>query len=274
MKPAVIVPDDPDGKTIIADAGSIIQLADQTVMYRDRVSPITRRADERLVRYGKADKPVLGWMRGPLFIKQSKGPTFLVTTSNEESVSAWDRFRFKIGRARTKDASEWLVPWLVRNGAKYPAELRAVVREFGGKPIKNEGFDARCAKAFQLILSTEIDMASAKAAKKAAKKGGKKAAKSATPARAAKSEKGKATKTKVKADSGRVTRAHDDHIIKRLVKENPRRAGSEKAKVWDKLRKGMTVGEFLAKGGKRGAVALYVRSGWVKLLKPKGDSDE
>lgn len=281
LKPTVIVADNPEqDKTVIADAGSVVQMEDQTVMYRDRISPITHRGDEVLVRYGKADKPRLGWITRAFVTSAEwknvkKGPTFLVTTKDEASVGAWDLFRLRIGRARSKDASEWLVPWLVRNGAKYPTELRALVRQFGGKPIKNEGFDARCAKAFQLILKSEVDMATAKAAKK-----GKKSAKKAKRVAEEKETKAKSGKKSAKKskpaekDTGdRITSKHDSYIIKRLVKENPRRAGSAKAKIWDRLKKGMTVETFLTKGGTRGAVKRYIENGWIKLLRPKSESD-
>lgn len=277
LTPLTIVPDKPESKVLMADAGTIIKLADQQVFYRHRVSPITHRADEILVHYGKAKTPELGWITNRLDAKKAmkpvKGPTFLVTTKKEDSVSVWDRFRFKIGRARQRDAGEWLVPWLVRNGAKDPRELRALVRFLGGKPIKDEGVDARCSKVFSLILNTEIDMATAKASAKKHKKGKNTKAADVPEKKSKKTKKNKASKSSAR-ETDRITSKHDDYIIKRLVKENPRRAGSGKAKIWDKLKKGMTVGEFVAKGGPRGAVRHYVESGWVKLLRPKtGDAD-
>lgn len=281
LRPATIVADDPEVKSVIADAGTIVQLCDQTTLYRDRMSVITHRGDERLVLFGKPDKPKLGWLSvqslQPKAMKEvKKGPTFLVATGNEASASAWDRLRLKIGRARKGDASEWMVPWLARNGAKHPEELRALVREFGGKPIKNEGFDARCVKVFKLILHSEIDMATAKAAKKK----GKKAAKAkdvevkTTKKSSKKSAKEKPAKKEKSGGSDRITSKHDDHIIRRLVKENPRRAGSEKAKIWDRIKKGMTVGTFITKGGTRGAVRRYIQNGWIKLLRPAGESED
>lgn len=280
LKPFVVVSDDPEHKTVIADAGSVVQRCDQGALYRERVSPVTHRSDELLVRFGKPDKPTLGWL--PVQAKDSKatkavkkGPTFLVATKREEDASAWDLFRLKIGRARAKDPGEWIVPWLVRSGAKYPTELRALVRLFGGKPIKNEGFDARCAKALTLILSTEISMATAKAVKKSAKKGAKKAAEVETKkSKKTKVSKKTAAKSGKKSSDDNITKEHDGHVIRRLVKENPRRAGSNKAKIWAKLKKGMSVGEFVEKGGTRGAVRHYIRSGWAKLLKPKADTEE
>jgi len=285
LTPLVIVPHQSEEKTVIADAGSIVRMADQRVMYRDRHSPITHRADEVLVYYGKADKPHLGWVTNRLdakkIFKPVKGPTFLVQTKREEDASAWDQLRLLIGRARQRDADEWFVSWLAQHGEKHPQVVRRALRELGGKPIKNEPFDERCAKLFTIILNTEIDMKTAKASAKSAKKNKKskkavevvekKSKKTAKPAKASKSAKPSKVSGGVE-----VTKKHDDYIIRRLVKENPRRAGSKKAKIWDKLKKGMTVAEFVAKGGERGAVRKYIENGWAKILRPKsggGDSE-
>jgi len=278
MKPLVIVANNPDDKTVIADAGTVVRLCD-SAMYRDFLSPITQRGDEWLVKYGKPDKPTFGWLSSqtsePKTLKVvPKGPTFLVTSSNESLVSAWDVFRLKIGRARKADQSEWLVTWLVRNGAKYPQELRMLMREFGGKPIKNEGFDARCIRVFKLILKQEIDMATAKTV---AKQKGKKSSKKAKAEPETKHTKAKTSKTKTaktdKSGSDRITSKQDEYVIVRLVKENPRRAGSEKAKIWDRIKKGMTVSEFCTKGGTRAAVGRYIENGWIKLRRASGDSE-
>lgn len=278
MTPMVIVPDDPNAKVVIADAGTIIRLADQSTLYRERVSPITRRADEILVHYGKAKTPTLGWIthRHALpalkLMKPSKGPTFLVTTRDENSLIAWEQLRLKVARTRKSDPNNWIARWLATHGSKYPRELREVTRLFGGKPIKNEAFEDRCIRLFSLILNTELDMATAKKGKnKKSKKGKDAVEKTSKKSKKNKSGKKKSGK-KERVDSGtRITTKHDEHVIKRLVKENPRRAGSEKAKIWARLKKGMTVGEFVKKGGSRASVGRYIQNGWVKLLKPRGE---
>jgi hypothetical protein len=275
MVPMVIVPDDANGKTVVADAGTIIKLADQHTLYRNRVSPVTRRADELLIHYGKAKTPTLGWithLHGSKAMKPSRGPTFLVTTKQDDALMAWEKMRLKVGRARKPGTQMWIVPWLMKYGKAHPRELREVTRFFGGKPIANEEWKARVKRLFTLIYGTEeFDMATEKGkkhkktapqeeprtkkrGKKSSKKPGKKA-KQAKPSRV--------------SGSDRITVKHDAHVIKRLVQENPRRAGSQKAKVWDKLKKGMTVGEFVKKGGNRGAVRKYIEHGWIKLLKPR-----
>lgn len=269
MQPMVIVPDDPDAKVVVADAGSIIKLADQRALYRDRTSPITHRADEILVHFGKGEKPTLGWIshrHSSKSMKPSKGPTFLVNTKSEDGLDAWDQLRLKVGRARKSDTNIWIARWLATHGAKYPRQLREVTRLFGGKPIKNEAAGARIERLFSLILNTELDMATAKKGKKNKKsKKGK--------AREEKSSSKKSSK-KTKTKSDRISKKNDDDVIKRLVKENPRRAGTAKAKIWDKLKKGMTVGEFVAKGGSRASVGRYIQNGWVKLLRAKSSDDE
>jgi hypothetical protein len=169
----------------------------------------------------------------------------------------------------------WFAPWLAMNGQKYPRDVREVTRLFGGKPIKNEAFEARCQRLFNLILHTELDMSTAKAKNIAAKKGQKKAKRLAEEVSGKKQKKAKKGKDKPKAsgDFSSRSRDFDDHIIKRLIQENPRRAGSEKAKVWDKLKKGMTVSQFADKGGSRAIIAFYIKNGWVKLLRPSGSAD-
>lgn len=274
MEPMVIVPDHADDKPVIADAGSIVFLADQGILYRDWVSPVTRRADEILVQYGKADDRRFGWIThklDPKSMKPSRGPTFLVKTKADGKLSAWEQLRLKVALTRKRDPSNWIAPWLVEHGPKHPRELREVTRFFGGKPKKNEDFDTRCMRLFSLILHTELDMATAKSSK-GKKKKGKKNSKSAEKEVTKKSKKsGSKKSSKKEAKSGssdRISKSHDEHVIKRLVKENPRKAGSEKAKIWNKLKKGMTVGEFVEKGGSRASVGRYIQNGWVKLLRP------
>ena len=291
LKPFSIVAHDAEHKSVIADAGTVVALLNQRTLYREWTSPITHNADEVLVRYGNAGKETIGWLPAQVYapksMKAMEGPTFLVTTSKEESASAWDQWRIKIARARKH--GHWFGSWLAANGEKYPQELREVTRIFGGKTVRNEGFDIRWTRLIHLVLHTELDMATAKkSAKKAAKKGAKKVAKITKSAKSAKKSKGKEEKVvkakarktaapkkakKAKASSGdRITRKQDSYVIRRLVKENPRRAGSERAKVWARLKKGMTVETFLTKGGTRGAIKKYIENGWAKLLAPKGTS--
>lgn len=278
MEPMVIVPDVAEEKVVVADAGTIVRLMDQASLYRDRVSPITRRGDELLVQYGSPGKLKLGWLTNkqpPKIMKPSKGPTFLVTTKSEDALVAWEQLRLLVARTRKSDPTNWIAPWLANHGQKHPKLLREVTRYFGGKPIKNEPFEERCARLFQLILSVELDMATAKTSKsKKVSKKSKQSKKSKdieteTPTKKSKKNKKekkakeKPAKSKVKSD--RITKADDDRVIIRKIKENPRRAGSKKAKIWDKLKKGMTVGEFVAKGGARAIVGYYIKNGWVKL---------
>lgn len=270
MQPMVIVPHDAAQKPIIADAGSIIKLMDQRSLYRDVASPITLRPDEVLVQYGRPDNPKLGWIsykHPSKSLKPSVGPTFSVSTKSEDELDAWDQLRLKIAQSRHKYPGMWLVPFLASYGDKHPQLLRKVTRFFGGKPIKNEDLDARCTRLFQLILHTEIDMAVAKKMKKAAtKRVAKKstAKKSKSSKRTAKTS-AKAPAKKSRVTSARITKKDDDRVIIRLVKENPRTPGTKKAKIWDKLKKGMTVGEFTKKGGARNIVGRYIKYGWVKL---------
>jgi hypothetical protein len=140
----------------------------------------------------------------------------------------------KVARARKPGVQTWIVPWLMKHGKQHPRELREVTRFFGGKPIKNEELSVRVRRLFTLIYGTEaFDMATKTAKSKKAK---------------ASAKVSKKTTKKAKPSKDQVTAKQDEYVIRRLVKENPRRAGSEKAKIWAKLKKGMTVGEFVKKG--------------------------
>jgi len=279
LQPMTIVPDDAAGKVVVADAGSIVRLMDQTTLYRDYMSPITHRADEVLVQYGNVKTLALGWVSGRTDqLAPSKGPTFLVKTSNEEALTGWDRLRLKVARSRTKDPSNWIAPWLANHGAKHPRELREVTRLFGGKPIKNEDVEDRIVRLFTLILHTELDMATAKSKKSKVKKSAKsaktakveKAEKTTKKAKKVKGKEKAASKDKFSEKSDLVTRKFNDYVIKRLIKENPFREGSNRAKLWSKLKKGMTVVEFNAFGDGRARTELrhYRASGWIKLRRP------
>jgi hypothetical protein len=293
MAPVVIVPDalqEKDKreqmvptKPVIADAGSIIRRLDQNAMYRDRVSPITHRADEVLVLYGPPKKPRIGWLADRLpktALTPTMGPTFLATTKAEDQLSAWDRMRLKIALARKRDPSNWFASWLVRHGLKHQRELREVTRFFGGKAVLHEPFDARCARLFSLVLHTELDMATAK---KSAKKGkskktaktDKKAAVSKKTPKAAKAKKGKASKngTEFSASSHEFDGARIFRVSP-YIKENPYREGTGRADRWALLKKGMTVEQFVDKGGSRGAVKVYMERGWIKPLKLKKSSSD
>jgi hypothetical protein len=275
MQPLVIIPNDEQSKPVVADAGTIVELMDQSGLYRNHLSPITRTADEILVRYGTPKKIELGWLTNQLqdkAMKPTKGPFFLVKTKDESGLSAWDGLRLAMGRS-----GAWLVPWIVDHADQYKPQIREVVKAFGGKPIKNEPTEVRSQKLFSLILHAEMDVATAKAIAKSAKsskksKKGKSApeekpSKKSKKVKVAKAEKGE--KPTVANFTGR-SASHDDFVIRRLVKENPRRAGSDKAKIWDRIRKGMTIAEFCKKGGTRGAVGRYIQNGWIKLLPARG----
>jgi glycerophosphoryl diester phosphodiesterase len=89
-----------------------------------------------------------------------------------------------------------------------------------------------------------------------------------------KNKKEKKEKKDTLAKSDLITRKFDEHVIKRLVKENPLREGTARAKMWDKLKSGMTVSQFIQackgayEGRGRTELRHYVESGWVKLRRP------
>lgn len=282
MEPAVIVPDSMAEPVVVADAGSIVRLMDQSQLYREWVSPITRRVDERLVQYGTPKKLLMGWISSPMnshkHVKPVKGPTFLVRTKAEDALSAWERLRLLVANARKRDARYNLATWLATHGehAEHQKLLREVTREFGSTTVKNEPFADRFQRLCSLILhTTELDMASKKLKKTGKTAKGKKTVVEETSAKKSKKTAAKDKSAKAKKASEFSSRGHDfdNHVIRRLIKENPRRAGTEKAKIWDRIRKGMTVAEFCKKGGSRGAVGRYITNGWIKLLPPSTAPD-
>lgn len=240
--------------------------AEQTVFYRDRVSPITRNADEVLVHYGKSNKVKLGWLAVGTKLKSVKGPTFLVQTRDSNTVKGWDAMRLLISNARAKYSN--VAEWLAANREVQRPLIREVIRQFGGKVLKSHDNDTRVKNLLSLILHTEIEeMPATKKVTKKVPKSSKKEAATKVVKKAKKS----------KADSNgteRVGHAIDGHIIKRLTEggKSPFREGSAKEKEWRAIKKGMTVGELVEKGGRRGNVNFYVRKGWVKLLRPKKEA--
>jgi hypothetical protein len=279
LTPMAIVP---DGATepVLADAGSIVKLMDQKNLYRDRISPITRRADELLVTFGAPKKQMLGWITqriAPDAMKPVRGPTFLVRTKDEASLSKWDAMRFLVAKARKRNPSLWLGPWLLENGSSSPRLLREVIRFFGGKVGKSQD-DASVLtqQLFQLIFNMELDVATIKSSPKTKKAKATKTAKAEKPTKKAKASKNGTKPTGKKAGPPPSDRAKDDFVIKRLTEKghSPFREGTAKESQWKMIRKGMTVADLVAAGGKRGDVNWYIKKGWVKLLRPKSGAAE
>lgn len=284
LTPVVIVPEGTANPPIIADAGSIVRLMDQRQLYRDWTSPITRRGDELLVQYGPPKKLKLGWITNQLdakHVKPTKPPTFLVMSKKTDALTAWDQLRLLVANARKRDESISLGSWLATHGehADHQRLLREVTREFGGTPIKNEPFADRFQRLCLLILRTELDMATHKKTKKM-KKGKKGKVAVETKKTSKKTKATKATKTaktekpKRSSEFSPRSKDFDNHIIRRLIKENPRRAGTTKFKLWAKIKKGMTVGEFAKLpivGAARSEIGRYIEWGWIKLLPPNAE---
>jgi hypothetical protein len=281
LRPAVIVPEmSAPGKPTIADEGSIVELMDQRVLFRDRVSPVTRNADEILVRWGPKGKEALGWLGKNIVhsMKPVNGPLFLVKTKDSTRLSAWGQLRWLVASADARMLHKkrwWLVPWLLVHAKDNVPLLQKAIRDFGGRQ-KTDDPDVLSAHLVRLVTGQETDMATARSATKGGKKAAKKAGSKKDTKQAkkgtkhAKPEKEKAelppliTQKNAKLIKPRATDI-DEYTVRRLIKENPRRKGTKAAKKWDILKKGMTVADFIDKGGKRSTIAKYVRKGWVKL---------
>jgi hypothetical protein len=68
-----------------------------------------------------------------------------------------------------------------------------------------------------------------------------------------------------KAPPPRKAKYTDDMAIKVLAKENPYREGSKKAEQFALLKSGMTVRDFIKKGGTRGRLSAMVKFGRISV---------
>lgn len=70
---------------------------------------------------------------------------------------------------------------------------------------------------------------------------------------------------KVAGTRGRKPSIPNEAKVKVLVKENPRRSGTAAYKRFSLYKSGMTVGEYIKAGGKRGSLLKDVRKGFVSV---------
>lgn len=291
LREALIVPDHPNNRTpVILAAGAVVQLMDMRVMFRDRISPVTRRADEVLVRWGPKGKERLGWLSKDTPLKEVRGPLFMVRTADRVKLSPWDRIRYFIGRAdarQTHGKRWWLLPWLLANGAEFDVEVLKAIREFGGRADKKQtDTDVHVAHLYRLITGQEIDMKTEREAVKGSKKSSKKGSKVTKEVKVAKKAKGNG-KAEKPAKLGKLPafvssknhakyqreREFDVFTIKRLTKDNPHRPGSTQAKRWSILKKGMSIAEYVAKGGSRGTLSQWLKGGAAKIVRAGGGAE-
>lgn len=299
LRPATLVPESgKNEKPLIADEGTVVELMDMRVLFRNRISPITQRADEILVRYGPKGKEALGWLGKNMVnhMKPVKGPLFFIKSKSIDKLSPWGRIRYHVALADSKQIHKrrWsLVPWCAVYGEEHLTDVQQAIREFGGRSKPSEDCDAKCTHLYRLVTGQELDMA---AAKKATKKGKKTAAKKTTTAPAKTTKKSKKHKEKVAASAksnGKVSKKDlptvvteknrklftprstefDTYVIKRLQKENPYREGSSRGERWAILKKGMSVGEYVKKGGRKASILGYLKLGFVKLVTAKGGEE-
>lgn len=267
LSPTVIVPDSNEEKAFIADAGTIVKRAEQTVFYRDRVSPVTGTADEMLVHYGKSNKVRLGWLARGTKLAPVPGPTFLVQTRDPSTAQGWDAMRLLVSNARAK--YHGIGEWLAGNAAVQRSLIREVTTQLGGLITLKQSNEVRARNLLSLIIHTEIEEMPAvkqKETKKVAKGSVKASAKNVDKVSTKKVKKAKSA-----PKSERSGHSQDEFIIKRLTENgaSPFRPGSTKEQEWKLIKKGMTIAQLVEKGGKRGNVNFYVRLGHVKLLRPK-----
>jgi len=88
----------------------------------------------------------------------------------------------------------------------------------------------------------------------------------ATKSKAATSKKsGKAVAPKAPRGGGRPVLHTREQVITLLSKENPKREGTKAFKKWELYKNGMTVGEYLDKGGKRSTLRWDVLHGLISI---------
>ena len=112
-------------------------------------------------------------------------------------------------------------------------------------------------------------MSAVKASRKSGKTSSKKSSKKGSEKKGSEKKTSKKASKKTAAVSAGRTSAFSGKIIRRLVKENPRREGSKGYKNWTIYKKGMTYEEFLKAGGARSCLAKDIERKTVKLLPAK-----
>jgi hypothetical protein len=276
MQPMVIVPDgDTEShKPFIADAGSIVLLCDQRILYRNRTSPVTGHSDETLIKYHTAASapPQLGWIAVHginKLLKPVQGPTFLVRSRDENILAPWDVLRLKIAKSKMT-----VLGWLATHGEEHQQEIRKVIRDYGEKTFKSDTPEDRAKKLISIILKTEIEEMP-KPQKKGRKVRVEKVRKARTEKPARKEKRTKRVEKPVKKSKRaekpartRMTLSMNDYRIKRLEKPNFYN-GSSREELWDLLRKGMTIAEYVDAGGTRNMISQWAKKGNVKLIPSK-----
>lgn len=285
LREVLVVPESPQEKAVILSAGAVVELMDMRTFFRDRVSPITRNADELLIRYGQRGKEQLGWLAKGTPLKPVKGPLFFVKTADHAALAPWDRVRFFVARAdhkQTHGQRWWIAPWLIANVAMFDVEVKKAIRELGGRVDKEGDPDIHAAHLYRLVTGQELEMKAkdTKELKKANK--ANKNAKNAKAEKVAKKASKKADKQPTRkggypavvsqknAKQYDRDRGFDTFTIKRLTKENPHRPGSTQAKRWSILKKGMSVAEYVSKGGSRGTLSQWISTGAAKIVRAGG----
>lgn len=194
-----------------------------------------------------------GWLAANTKLKPATKKK-LANGFGELRIAAWDTLRSKITFHEGWDVMTWVATF----GHLNIPLLHAVIRELGGVVPKTDDPDTANVRVLRLVLNNkELKMSAVKASRKSGK--GKKTTSS-------KVARGHRAKSKKESRGGGRTSAFAGKVIRRTVKENPRREGSVGYKNWSIYKKGMTYEDFLKAGGVRGCLAKDIKRGHVKLV--------
>lgn len=262
LAPVIVVPKQEEGRPYwqgqVLTEGSVVG-----VMKKNSPSAITGKPNEITVKWKDAAGRVsLGWIAkgSPMDNKMKKKE--LSRAAGDIRVTGWDTVRYRCSVHPGWDVKKWVCVF----GDQNVPLLHAVIRELGGKvPKSDDPFEA-IKLVVKLSTGEVITMATAEKTKSTAKKSSKKN-RTTTKAEKSSSKKARGSKKQRNANgAGRTSQFAGMRII-RLVKENPRREGSNGYKSWNVIKKGMTYEEFIKAGGNAGSLRKEVALGRVKMKK-------
>jgi hypothetical protein len=255
-------------------AGSVVRLL------APKRSPVTEDTSEYYVAWHNCvGQEFSGWLPANVTFTQRRTSAALQYRSCDtpmERVSPWAQLRWRwSGGAGRLTFSQWLQNTRTKKEA---AVLALIVREFGGRVTEHDDVRTLATRIRRMVIP-HVGLSKESQMQLSTQKSSKgtpiilpSSSKKSTP-----SGKGKKTASKKTAVAKKGKKTATQHIgraskfagctFKKLVKENPRNAGSVGHKMWDKLRTGMTYEQYIANGGGRSHLAWDIAHGHVKVIR-------
>lgn len=276
LVPDVFGPDKRRWGATYLGAGTVVRVAKH-----QPPSPVTNDTTELYVQWEDCiGRQNFGWLPANVALTEKRTINKLRYRScnPKARLSPWAQLRaqFFDGGAGRLTLSQWLQNTHTKKEA---AVLALIVREFGGRVTEHDDVrtlatrtrrmvipNVGLSKESQMQLSTQKSTSKGTpiilpSSKSTSGKGEKSSSSSKKTVSSTKTKKGKKT-----AHIGRMSK-FAGCTFKKLVKENPRNAGSVGYKMWDKLRTGMTYEQYIANGGGRSHLAWDIAHGNVKVIR-------